>query len=180
MTIDEKIRDEKLQYDINREAGKISVLSSGKFDKYQYFTGEEILPPDQSRVIEQANFTYSLLGKVLEEQMKKQVDPLKSLKLANKIDELKQIESIFPKNQLNGLIIDKLKEIIHLQNNIKLHDLEYTAKRGKRYCFTKYSLPIVFLKDIREGNLLLEDPDKEQIILSDELKDMGKGKIPIE
>ena len=45
MTIDDKIRDKKLQYDTNREAAKISALSSGKIDKYEYFTGEEILPP---------------------------------------------------------------------------------------------------------------------------------------
>ena len=66
MTIDDKIRDEKLQYDINREAAKISALSSGKIDKYEYLTGEEILPSDQSRIIEQAKFTYSPLGKAFE------------------------------------------------------------------------------------------------------------------
>ena len=54
MTIDEKIRGEKLQYDINREAAKVSALSSGKIDKYKYLPAEEILPPDQRRVIEQA------------------------------------------------------------------------------------------------------------------------------
>ena len=43
MTIDDQIRDEKLQYDINREAAKISALSSGKIDKYKYLTGEETL-----------------------------------------------------------------------------------------------------------------------------------------
>ena len=63
MTIDDKIKDEKLQYDINREAAKISVLSSGKINKYEHLTGKEILPSDQSRIIEQANFTYSLLSK---------------------------------------------------------------------------------------------------------------------
>ena len=56
MTIDDKIVDEKIQYDINREAAKISALSSGKIDKYEYHTGEEILPSDQSRIIEQAKF----------------------------------------------------------------------------------------------------------------------------
>ena len=61
---------EKLQYDINREAAKISPLSSGKIDKYEYFTGEEILPSDQRRIIEQSNFTYSALGKPLEKQIK--------------------------------------------------------------------------------------------------------------
>ena len=63
MTIDGKIKDEKLQYDINREAAKISVLSSGNFDKHEYLTGKEILPFDQSRVIEQAKFIYSPLRK---------------------------------------------------------------------------------------------------------------------
>ena len=54
MTIDDKIRDEKLQYDINREAAKISALSSGKIDKYEYLTGKELLPPGQKRAIQQA------------------------------------------------------------------------------------------------------------------------------
>ena len=71
MTIDEKIRDEKLHYDINREAAKPSVSSSEKIDKYEYLTGEEILPPDQRRVIEQAKFTYSHLGRAFEKQTKR-------------------------------------------------------------------------------------------------------------
>ena len=66
MTIDDTIRDEKLQYDINREAAKISAVSSGKIDKYGYFKSEEIPSFDQRRVIEQAKFTYSALGKALE------------------------------------------------------------------------------------------------------------------
>ena len=51
MTIDDKIRNEKLQYRINREAEKMSALSYQKIDKYEYLTGEEILPPDQRTVI---------------------------------------------------------------------------------------------------------------------------------
>ena len=52
MTIDDKIKDEKLQYDISREAVKISALLFGKIDKYEYFTGEKISPADRSRIIE--------------------------------------------------------------------------------------------------------------------------------
>ena len=63
MTINDQIRDEKLQYDINREAAKISALSSSKTDKYEHLTGEEILPSYQKQMIEQAKFTYSPLGK---------------------------------------------------------------------------------------------------------------------
>ena len=70
MTTDDKIRYEKLQYDINREAAKISTLSSWKNDKNEYLTDEEILLPDQSGIIEQKKFTYSPLGKALEKQIK--------------------------------------------------------------------------------------------------------------
>ena len=66
MTIDDQIRDEKLQYDILREAAKISVLTSGKIDKYEYLSGEEILPCNQKQIIEEAKFTYSLLGKAFQ------------------------------------------------------------------------------------------------------------------
>ena len=62
MAIDDKIRYEKLQYDIKREAAKVSPLSSGKIEKYEYLTGKEILPFDKRRVTEQAKFTYSPLG----------------------------------------------------------------------------------------------------------------------
>ena len=70
MTIADQIRDEKLQCDINRRAAKVSALSTGKIDKYEYLTGEEILPSNQQKVIEQAKFTYSLLGKAFEKQAK--------------------------------------------------------------------------------------------------------------
>ena len=86
MTINDQIRDEKLQYDINREVAKISVLSSGKIHKYEYVTGEDILPSNQQQIIEQAKFTYSPLGKAFEKQVtiedhgKKQVNALEILK----------------------------------------------------------------------------------------------------
>ena len=70
MTIEDEIRDEKLQYDINREAAKISALSSGKTDKYEDLTGGQILPSNQQQIIEQAKFTYSPLGKAFERQEK--------------------------------------------------------------------------------------------------------------
>ena len=70
MTLEDNIRDEKLQYDINREAAKISDLSSGKIGKYEYLTGEEILPSNQQKITEQAKFTYSHLGKVFKKQIK--------------------------------------------------------------------------------------------------------------
>ena len=87
MTIEDNIRDEKLQHDINRETAKISALSSGKIDQKEYLTGEEILPSNQQQIIEQAKFTYSPLGKTFEKQTKlikdqaeKKTDALVALK----------------------------------------------------------------------------------------------------
>ena len=70
MIIVDQIRDEKLQYDINREATKISALSSQKIDKYEYVTGEKILPSNQKQIIEQVKFSYSPFGKAFEKQIK--------------------------------------------------------------------------------------------------------------
>ena len=69
MTIDDKIRDEKLQYNINGEVAKIPELWSHKIDKYEHLTGEEILP-DQSKMKEKAKFTYVTLSKAFEKQIK--------------------------------------------------------------------------------------------------------------
>ena len=104
MTSDDKISDEKLQHDINREAARISALPSGKNDKYEYLAGKEILLSNQRQIIEQAKFADSFLGKSFEEQKEKQVGALKSLELSNKKDQLKQIESILPQNLMNNLI----------------------------------------------------------------------------
>ena len=103
MTIEDQIRDEKLQYNINREAAKISAISSGKIDKCEYLAGEEILPFNQQQIIEQAKFTYSPLGKAFEKQTKaiegqekKQFDALKTLESLKpkevKLEETKPIE----------------------------------------------------------------------------------------
>ena len=70
MAIDDQIRDEILQYDVNREAAKISALSSDKIDKYKYLTDQEILPSNKKQIINQAKFTYYLLGKTFEKQNK--------------------------------------------------------------------------------------------------------------
>ena len=90
MTTNDPIRDEKLQYDINRKAAEISALSSGKIDKYEYLTGKDILPSNQQQIIEQAKFTYSPLGKAfekqtntIEDQRQEQVEALENLMRRN-------------------------------------------------------------------------------------------------
>ena len=141
MTIIDQIRDEKLQYDIKREAAKISALSSGKIRKYEYLTGEEILPSNQQQIIEEAKFTCSPLGKAFEKQIKtiedqgeKQIDALKYLKLK---EQTKSIERIFAESYESAEIkneINKMKEyekklieailIIHAKNHLILKHLK--------------------------------------------------------
>ena len=74
---------------------------------------------------------------------------------------------VYFQNQLNDLIIGNLKEIIQLLTNITLEDLEYTTKRGKRYNFSRYSLPIVFLRGIHKGSfslkMLMKNKDRESM-----------------
>ena len=89
MTINDQIKDEN-----NREAAKISPLSSGKLHKYEYLTGEDILPSNQQQIIEQTKFTYFPLGKAFDKQIrtieyqgKKQVDALNTLNLIIKINQ---------------------------------------------------------------------------------------------
>ena len=118
MANNEQIRDEKLQYNINRKAAKLSALSSGKIHKYEYLTGEDILPSNQQQIIEQAKFTYSPLGKAFEKQIKtiedqgkKQVEALNTLKSNYQLT----IEDVIHKNALNNdeakKELDKIKEI---------------------------------------------------------------------
>ena len=119
MTYDDNIRNGKLQYNINREAVKISALSSAKIDKYKYLTGEEILPSDQSRIIEQAKFTYSPLGNAFEKQIItiedqgiKQVEKLlKALKPKENKENIKSIERLFPKEMRTSEIKNEIDEI---------------------------------------------------------------------
>ena len=92
MTINDQFRDKKLQYDLNKEAAKISALSSGKIHKYEYLTGEDILPSNQQQIIEQTKFNYYPLGRAFEKQIKtiegegkKQIDVLKPLEPKEKI-----------------------------------------------------------------------------------------------
>ena len=134
MTINDQIRDEKLQYDINKEAAKISTLSSGEIRKYEYLTGEDILPSNQQQIIEQAKFTYSPLGKAFEKQIKtiedqgkKQVDALENLKPK---EETKPIEDK-SNNQskatiiFNDLISKRKKIMSELYDSIDYNNLNF-------------------------------------------------------
>ena len=164
MTIDDKIRDEKLQYDINREAAKISALSSGKIHKYEYLTGEDILPSNQQQIIEQTKFTYSPLGKAfdkqiktIEDQGKKQVDALNTLKSDNKITIKKYMydpnDTLFISKQkeiFNKLVDERLKKITDLDKRVNNNDLIYRYK-GNDANFTEFDNSSSIINKIRDG-----------------------------
>ena len=157
MNIEDQIRDEKLQYDINREAAKVSALSSGKIDKYEYLTGEEILPSNQQQIIEQAKFTYSPLGitfekqtKTIEGQGKKQIDASANLKLKKKVKQRGTKPHEYGDYFLNGLA--KIRESYE---PVDFYDVTYNFKdlRIPSVSFSKFKGPLYIFKSIYKGDI---------------------------
>ena len=132
MTINGQIIDKTIQYNINKEAAKISALTSGKIRKYEYLTGKEILPSNQQQIIEQAKFTYSPSGKAFEKQIKtiedqgeKQVEALKDLKL-------KAIEDKSSNNNNQSIISNILNDLIKKRQSI-MNELHESTDKNKLY-----------------------------------------------
>ena len=98
MTINEQIRDGKLQYDISRKAAEISALSSSKIDKYENLTGKEILPSNQQQIIEQTKLNYSPLVKAFEKQTKIIED--------QEENQIKALEDLKPKKRKKQLRVN--------------------------------------------------------------------------
>ena len=176
MTTEDQIRDEKLQYDINRDTAKISALSSDKIDKYEHLTGEDILPSNQQQIIEQAKLTYSPLGKAFEkksktikDQGKQQIDALADLKS-------KEIEPRERKpNEYGDYFLDGLAKIRESYKPTDFNDVTYNFKDLKipPVGFVKSKGPLYIFKSIHNGDIPLEDIGKEQIELK---RDLGRIK----
>ena len=166
MTIGNKIKDEKLQYDINRKTAKVSALSSGKIDKYEYVTGEEILPSNQPQIIEQAKFTYSPLGKAFEKQTKTIED--QGEKQIKAMQYNKQLVNIDNDDYKDKLLLSKEREIFkyiynkrldkleELNNKIDYNKLNYVVlSSGDEYDFNNLDDPLTFLNNIKKGKISL-------------------------
>ena len=163
MIIDDRIRDEKLQYDINREAAKISALSSGKIDKYEYLTGKEILPSNQQQIIEQAKFTHSPLGKAFEEEIKtieyqgqKQVKALKGLESKSK-----SIEGIFPEGHESVEIKNKVDKIKECERKVNRNNMIYYSSK-EPFDFNAFKTIRSFGENIYSGKITINQADQEQ------------------
>ena len=174
MTIENQIKDEKLQYYINREAAKISALSSGKIDKYEYLTGEEILPSNQRQIIEQAKFTYSSLGKAFYKQTKTIKD--QGIKQVKAIQDNKQLVNINNDDDYKDkLLLSKEREIFkdiynkrldkieEINNKIDFNNLNYVAVgTGDEYDFNNLDEPLIFLNNIKKGKISMNKAIEQQ------------------
>ena len=180
MTIEDQNKDEKLQYDINREAGKISALTSGKIDKYEYLSGEEILPSNQQQIIEQAKLTYSPLGKAFEKQTKTIEDQGKKQVKAIQDKQINKQVNINKDDYKDKLLLSKEREIFkdiynkrldkieELNNKIDYNNLEYPIYRSKKiYNFSELADLLTLLDKIKKGEISLEQAkNNQQIILN--------------
>ena len=170
MTINDQIRDEKLQYDINREAAKISALSSGKIHKFEYLTGEEILPSDQQQIIEQAKFTYSPLGKTFEKQIKTIEDQGE-----------KQIKAIQDQGQLRTikkyeLVDERCEKITDLDKKVNSDNLIYKYKGNTADVkFDEFDNALNIINKIQNGEISLADVKNNQEKFKSYLGEIKKG-----
>ena len=179
MTIEDQIKDEKLQYDINREAAKISALSSGKIDKYEYLTGEEILPSNQQQIIQQAKFNYFPSGKALEKQRKtiedqgeKQVDALKT-----SYKKLPSIKDFIPTEKFNLEIINEIKKIEEIEKNVDRDKMVYKTT-SKTYDFRNFKTIRAYGNDIRNNVISLAAANLDQANLMARFYDFVKKTKP--
>ena len=163
MTIEDQIKDEKLQHDINREAAKISALSSGKIDKYEYLTGEEILPSNQQQIIQQAKFNYSPLGKALEKQRKtiedqgeKQVNALRT-----SYKKLPSIKDFVPTEKFNLEVINEIKRNEEIEKNVDRDKMVYKST-SKTYDFRNFKTIRAYGNDNRNNTISLAAANLEQ------------------
>ena len=153
-----------------------------KFNKYEYLTGNEILPSNQQQIIEQAKFTYSPLGKAFEKQIKtiedqgqKQVEALNTFKSDN---EKLTIEDVIPKSALNNdeakKELDKIKEI---EKTIDREKLVYRASEYT-YNFRNFQTIKTFGRDSYEGEITLKEADEDQSNLLNEIRNFDHKTRP--
>ena len=173
MAIDNQFRDKKLQYDINKEAAKISALSSGKIDNYEYLTGEETLPSNQKQIIEQPKFTYSPLAKPFEKQTKTIKDKKKVEALKDLTDNKKQLDNCDDyKNKLfQNIYNERLNKIEKLTKKIGDNDLNFIVNSTvSETGFSEADDPITFLNKIKSNEITLEEAKASQKDFNEYLK----------
>ena len=187
MTINDQIRDEKLQQDINRKAAEISASSSSKIDKYEYLTGNQVLPSNQQQIIEQAKFTYSPLGKAFEKQIKTIEDQgEKQIKAIQNQGQVKTIKKYAfddedspliskQKEIFNELADKRLNEISELDKKVNPDDLIYRYKGNtSNEEFNMYDNALDLIDKIKNGKIKLAEAKNNQINFRSSLSKIKK------
>ena len=168
MTTNDQIREEKLRYDINREAAKISALSSGKMHKCEYLTCEDILPSNQQQIIEQAKFTYFPLVKRFEKQLKTIEDQgERQIKAIQDKEQVRTIEK-YDYDDKDTPFISQQNEIFNekktdLDKKVNTDDLIYRYKGNVADAkFDKFDNTSDIIDQIRDGKIDLSDVKNNQ------------------
>ena len=153
MAINDQIRDEKLRFDINREAAKISALSSDKIHKYEYLTGEDILLSNQQQIIQQARFTYSPLEKAFGKQIK-----------TNEDQGEKQIKAkTIKKYAYDAEDKEIFNELVDERRDVNSDDLIYRYKGNTvDLKFDKFDNALNIINKIQNGEISLADVKNNQ------------------
>ena len=188
MTIDDQIRDKKIQCDINKEAAKISTLSTGKLHKYEYLTGGDILPSNQQQIIEQAKFRYSPLGKAFEKQIKtiedqgeKQIKAIQDKEQGKSILKYSYGDDDTPfiskqKEIFNKLVDERLEKITSLDEEVNSNDLICRCRDNTAdVSFNEFDNAHVFINKIQDGKKELTNVKKNQEKFKSYLGEIKKG-----
>ena len=189
MTVNDQIRDKKLQYDIDRKAAEISAKSSGKLHKYEYLTGEDILPSNQQQIIEQAKFTYSPLGKAFEKQIKTIEDQgekqIKAIQDQGQVKTFKKYaydaeDTPFISQQkeiFNELVDERRKKITDLDEKVNSDDLIYRYKgNSPDLNFNEFDNALTLIDKIRGSKITLADVKNNQEKFKSYLREIKKRK----
>ena len=186
-TLNRKIKQNEAQHDLDREAAKISALSSNSLDKYEYLTGEDLgLKPS---TVEQAKFEYSPLGKIfnkglneedkkeglfkrikniegknegqlktIEDQGKKQLEEIKNITVGSK--PLKTISFVITISDEAKKLMENIKIIDNWPETAQL--ICTKTDRKTKYDFNKFVLPLIFATKIYRHDLMLQEAEDDQ------------------
>ena len=161
---------------------KLSALSSDKLGKYEYLTGEEILPSNQQQIIQQAKFNYSPLGKAIKKRIKtvkdqgeKQVVAFESLKDSDK--KLTPIKDFIPTENVNPEIINEIKRIEEIEKKVDRNRMVYKGT-NETYDFRNFKTIRAFGNEIRNNIISLDTANLEQANLLSHINDFTRKTKP--
>ena len=172
--LDRRIKQNESQYDLDREAAKISALSSNNLDKYELLTGEDLgLKPS---TVEQAKFEYSPLGKIfnkgLTEKDKKEglLKRLKNiedknekpLEVKSKANENIKEVTDFVDQPLSFEAKELIKEISTIQKDVDYRKLKIRGANNVDYDFSDYRTFKELFRDLYHKKTTIDDVEGKQ------------------